>query len=80
MVEYLLIVLFVVVISFVFLGFNIILRRKSFPETEIGRNREMLKRGIRCPKCDEIRMYRKPKTAVRIDPDKLRIVDLNSPD
>ena len=75
MLAYLLIVLAVVVISFVFLGFNIFFRKKSFPETEIGRNREMRKLGLTCPKCEEIRDHRKKKTISRIDPEKLRIIN-----
>jgi hypothetical protein len=74
MLTYLIIVLAIVVISFVFLGFNIFFRRKSFPETEIGRNKEMQKLGLTCPKCDEIRDHRKKKTIPRIDPGKLRIL------
>jgi len=75
MLPYLIIVLAIVVISFIFLGFNIFFRKRSFPETEIGRNREMRKLGLTCPKCDEIRDNRKKKTSSRIDPEKLRIIN-----
>jgi septation ring formation regulator EzrA len=74
MLAYLIIVLAIVVISFVFLGFNIFFRRKSFPETEIGRNKEMRKLGLTCPKCDEISKYRKKKTIPPIHPSTLRII------
>ena len=74
MIAYLIIVLTIVVISFVFLGFNIFFRRKTFPETEIGRNKEMRKLGLSCPKCDEIREHRNRKTIPRINPSKLRII------
>ncbi len=40
--------------------FNIIFRKGGqFPETEISRNKEMRKRGIRCAKDEELRMLRK---------------------
>jgi hypothetical protein len=74
MLTYLIIVLAIVVISFIFLGFNIFFRKKSFPETEIGRNKEMRKLGLTCPKYDEIREHRKKKAIPRIDPEKLRII------
>jgi hypothetical protein len=74
MLAYLIIVLTVVGISFIFLGFNIFFRRKSFPETEIGRNKEMRKLGLTCPKCDEIRDHRKKKTISPINPSTLRII------
>ena len=75
MLEYLIIVLVVVIASFVFLGFNIFFRRKSFPETEVGRNSEMRKLGLNCPKCDEIKTRRKSKTVIKINPDNLRIAE-----
>ncbi|MBN1414891.1 MAG: hypothetical protein JW973_07310 [Bacteroidales bacterium] len=74
MLEYLVIVLLIVIASFIFLGFNIFFRRKSFPETEVGHNREMRKLGLSCPKCDEIRIHRKPKSFPKINPDKLKII------
>jgi septation ring formation regulator EzrA len=74
MLTYLIIVLAIVVISFIFLGFNIFFRKKNFPETEIGRNREMRKLGLTCPKRDEIHEHRKKKSIPRIDPQKLRII------
>ena len=40
------------------LCFNIIFRKDGkFPETEIENNREMRKRGIKCAKEDEIKMW-----------------------
>ena len=42
------------------LCFNIIFRKDGkFPETEIENNREMRKRGIKCAKEDEIKMWGK---------------------
>lgn len=38
--------------------FNIIFRKDGkFPETEISNNREMRKRGIRCAKEEEMRLW-----------------------
>ena len=42
------------------LCFNIIFRKDGkFPETEIENNREMRKRGIKCAKEDEMKMWGK---------------------
>ena len=42
------------------LCFNIIFRKNgTFPETEIENNREMRKRGIKCAKEDEIKLWGK---------------------
>lgn len=49
-------------LSVFLLSFNIIFRKNGkFPNTEIGHNKEMRKRGIRCAKDDERRMWRKKK-------------------
>ena len=40
------------------LGFNIIFRKNGkFPETEIENNKEMRKRGIRCAREEEMRIW-----------------------
>ena len=40
------------------LCFNIIFRKDGkFPETEIENNREMRKRGIKCAKVDEMKLW-----------------------
>ena len=42
------------------LCFNIIFRKdRHFPETEIENNKEMRKRGIKCAKEDEIKLWGK---------------------
>lgn len=42
------------------LCFNIIFRKNGhFPETEISSNKEMRKRGIKCAKEDEMKMWGK---------------------
>lgn len=71
--NFMLIVLAIVLGSFLFLGFNIFFRKKSFPETEIGRNREMRKLGLACPKGEEKRLYGKSKPTVKINPEDLTI-------
>ena len=53
-----LVVLAIVAICFLGLGFNIFFRKDGkFPETEIEHNMEMRKRGIRCAKEDEMRIW-----------------------
>ena len=50
------------------LCFNIIFRKNGkFPETDVGSNREMRKRGIKCAKEDEIRMWGKQNKKPRED-------------
>lgn len=73
MLFYVLVVLGLVFVSFLMLGFNIFFRRKSFPETEIGHNREMQKLGLTCPKCEETAMHRKRKSQFNLNPAKLRM-------
>ena len=52
--------LLLVGLSIVGLCFNIIFRKDGkFPETEIENNREMRKRGIKCAKEDEIKLWGK---------------------
>ena len=58
--EVLLAALVLVGLCVVGLCFNIIFRKNGkFPETEIENNREMRKRGIKCAKEDEIKMWGK---------------------
>jgi len=73
MLRLVIIVLVIVILSFVFLGFNIFFRKKRFPETEIGRNREMRKLGLTCPKYEEKQLHRKSKPAAKINPENLKI-------
>ena len=39
--------------------FNIIFRKKDFPDGEISRNKELRKRGIVCAKEEELRLWGK---------------------
>ncbi len=46
-------------LAFIGFGINIFFRKNGrFPETSVGRNREMQKRGITCVRHDEIRRCR----------------------
>lgn len=63
MLSVLVIVLVVVALSVLMLGVNIFLFRRSFPETEVGKNKHMIRLGLRCPQCEERMRYR--KTTVR---------------
>ncbi len=50
-------------LSIIGLCFNIIFRKNGrFPETEISNNREMRKRGIRCAKEEELRIWGKNRS------------------
>ena len=40
------------------LGFNIFFRKKKFPETEVGHNKEMRKRGINCARTEEMMLLK----------------------
>ncbi len=58
MLKLFLVVLVLVAVAFLALGVNIIFFKKPFPETEVSRNKEMHKRGIKCAKCEEMRQFR----------------------
>ena len=49
----------IVAISLLLLGINIYVFGKKFPETEVGRNKNMMRLGLRCPHCEERARYRK---------------------
>ncbi len=46
----LMLTLAIVGIALIGLAFNLIFRKKPFPETHVGHNKEMKKRGIMCVK------------------------------
>jgi hypothetical protein len=47
-------------VSILLLSIGIILKKDGkFPDTEISNNKAMLKKGIKCAKHDEIKMWRK---------------------
>ena len=61
-------------IAFLALGFNIFFRKgKDFPETEVGKNKNMRDLGISCVKCEEIKRYKKTRK-LKINPKELTII------
>ncbi len=47
------------IIAFIALGFNVLFRKnKNFPETSVGKNKDMCKLGLSCAKHEEIRCRR----------------------
>ena len=45
-------------ISFLAIGFNIFFRKKKFPVTSVGGNKEMRKLGLSCAKHEELKCRR----------------------
>ena len=72
MLKLLVIVVLVVALAFVLLGINIFLFRRKFPETEVGRNRDMKKLGLACPHCEERKRIRKILKPAGIRPENLK--------
>ena len=66
------IVTILVALSLLLLGINIFVFKRKFPETEIGRNKNMIRLGLRCPKCDENKEYRKKIKPADINPKRLK--------
>lgn len=58
MIQFFLLSIIIVGISILGLGVNIFFRKTSFPETEIGRNKNMKAIGISCVKCGEMKKHR----------------------
>ena len=53
----------VLAIAIFLMSFNIIFRKDGkFPETEVGHNKEMRKRGLKCAKGEEKALWRKQKS------------------
>lgn len=52
-----------VAISILLLGINVFIFGRKFPETEVGKNRNMIKLGLRCPQCEERRHYQRIRPA-----------------
>ncbi|PLX23406.1 MAG: hypothetical protein C0597_01150 [Marinilabiliales bacterium] len=57
-IEVLLLVFGLISISFIAIGFNIFFRKKKFPQTSVGGNKEMRKLGLSCAKHEEIKCRR----------------------
>jgi hypothetical protein len=66
MLQVIIIASIIVGLSLVLLGINIYVFGKKFPETEVGKNRNMIRLGLRCPHCEERAQYRKLKP-VKVD-------------
>ncbi|OFX83317.1 MAG: hypothetical protein A2W99_12095 [Bacteroidetes bacterium GWF2_33_16] len=45
-------------IAFVAIGFNIFFRNKKFPQTSVGKNKDMAKLGLSCAKHEEVKCRR----------------------
>lgn len=72
MIQVLAIVVGLVAIAVFMLGINIFLFGRKFPETEVGRNKDMIRLGLRCPKCEERKDNRRIKHPHAINPGKLK--------
>ena len=49
----------IIAMALLFLGIRMLIQRNGkFPETEVGRNKEMRKLGIECAKAEEIKCRR----------------------
>jgi hypothetical protein len=46
-----------VTVAILLIGINVFFFGRKFPETEVGRNPDMIKLGLRCPKCEESTIY-----------------------
>lgn len=75
MAQLFLIVAVLIGLAFVGLGFNIFFRRLAFPESEIGKNKQMKSLGLSCVKCDEMKKFRNTQKfkKVSLDIQKLSI-------
>jgi hypothetical protein len=62
MLQLLIIVSALVALSIFLLGINIFMFGRKFPETEVGKNKNMIRLGLRCPQCEERARYRKLKS------------------
>ena len=72
MIQELAVVIALVAIAVFMLGINIFLFRRKFPETEVGRNKDMIRLGLRCPKCEERKTNPRRVLPRTIDPGKLQ--------
>lgn len=66
MIKILLLSLVFISIAFLALGVNIFIRKKKFPHTHIGGNKEMAKRGIYCAKTFDKIEQKKVKEEIRL--------------
>ncbi len=75
MLQIFIISLVLVGIAIVGLGVNIFFRKQKFPETEVGKNKNMRALGLSCVKCDEMRKFREAQKFknIKIDVAKLQL-------
>jgi hypothetical protein len=59
MLQLILIASALVAVALLLLGINIFVFGRKFPETEVGKNKNMIRLGLRCPHCEERTRYRK---------------------
>jgi len=59
MIQLIVIASVIVALALALLGINIYVFGRKFPETEVGKNRNMMRLGLSCPSCDERARYRK---------------------
>ncbi len=71
MLQILLIAIVIVALAVLLLGINIFVFGRKFPETEVGRNKNMIRLGLRCPQCEERARYRRSKPAT-LNPSELK--------
>lgn len=71
MLELIIISAVIVAICLLFLGINIFVFKRDFPETEVGKNKNMIRLGLRCPHCEERIQYRKLRP-LKLKPGKIR--------
>ncbi|MBN2482542.1 MAG: hypothetical protein JXB19_12440 [Bacteroidales bacterium] len=72
MIQLLAVVAVFVGLAFLMLGMNIFFFRRKFPETEVGKNKNMIRLGLSCPQCEEKKRYRRIAGPVVMDPDRLK--------
>ncbi len=57
-IELLLLVLAILAIAILAMGFNVFFRKKKFPNSSVGGNKELRKKGLKCARGEEIKCRR----------------------
>mgnify|MGYP001279522039 CR=1 FL=1 len=66
MIQVLLLTIVLLAIAILGLGVNVFIRKRKFPNTHIGGNKEMMKRGIYCAKTFDKIEHKKAIEEIRI--------------
>lgn len=66
MVQVLLVSVVLIAMAIIGMGVNVFLRKRKFPNTHIGGNKEMVKRGIYCAKTMDKIEQKKVKEEIRL--------------